>query len=81
VLAQTRFDAWARSTLPARRDEIVDELVSEHARVSGDAFKIDSSHWGIHGLIPVDGDVILAKFDSRSEAQDAIQQLWELERR
>ena len=62
-----------------RRRQIVDELVFEHARVSGDAFQIDSCHWAIHGLFPVDGDVILAKFDTPTEARAAIEELWDVE--
>jgi hypothetical protein len=65
---------------PARRSgpvqQIVDDLVYEHARVSGTAFPIDSHTWAIHGFIAVDGDVIMATFGSRDLATAAIQQLW-----
>ena len=61
------------------QQEVLDGLVHQHARVSGDAFPIDAHSWGIHGFIAVDGDVIIAAFGSREEARDAINRLWEAE--
>ena len=55
----------------------VGELIYEHSLVSGEPFPLDTTSWAIHGFIPVDGDVILAKFDSQNDAQAAIAQLWE----
>jgi uncharacterized protein YbjT (DUF2867 family) len=81
VLAQTRFDDWARSRRSMRcipHRELIDELLTEHAQVSGDPFQLDAGHWAIHGIIPVAGDVILAKFESPAEARAAIEELWEI---
>ena len=61
------------------REQIVGELVVEHAQVSGGPVQIDERHWAIHGLIAVDGDVMLAKFDDPTEAQTVIELLWEVE--
>jgi uncharacterized protein YbjT (DUF2867 family) len=82
VLAQTRFGDWVRSPQAAEhrhREQIVGELVVEHAQVSGGPIRIDERHWAIHGLIAVDGDVMLAKFDDPTEAQTVIELLWEVE--
>jgi hypothetical protein len=58
---------------------IIEDLVYEHVRVSGDTFQIDTHTWVIHGFIAVDGDVIMAKFDSQDDADAAIQRLWQAE--
>ena len=42
---------------------VVQQLIEQHARVSGDIVPIDGHTWAIHGLIAVDGDVIMAEFD------------------
>jgi hypothetical protein len=60
-------------------EDVLNELVYEHARVSGDTFPIDAQSWAIHGFIAVDGDVIMATFSSREEAQRAIRRLWQIE--
>lgn len=55
---------------------LLDELMHEQVRVSGGPFLLDAATWAIHGFIPVDGDVILATFQSRLEAEVAITRLW-----
>jgi hypothetical protein len=60
---------------------VVEDLVYEHARVSGETFQIDAETWAIHGFIAVDGDVIMATFDSRDDAVAAIAHLWAAEQR
>ena len=59
--------------------EIVQALIDQHARVDRDIVPIDTSTWAIHGLIAVDGDVIMAEFTSMSEAEAAVVQLFETE--
>ena len=42
--------------------EIVQALIDQHAHVDRDIVPIDTSTWAIHGLIAVDGEVIMAEF-------------------
>jgi hypothetical protein len=58
------------------RRRIVEDLAYEHVRVAGNVVQIDRSTWAIHGLIAVDGDVILAEVASLDDARAAIEQLW-----
>ncbi len=50
-------------------------LVAENASVSGDVVQLEENLWGIHGVIPVDGDVLMAEFDSYDEATSTLEQL------
>jgi hypothetical protein len=61
--------------------QIVEELIEVHARVARDVVQIAPSTWAIHGPIAVDGEVIMAAFESRAAADVAIDQLWSAERR
>ena len=53
----------------------LDELIREGAAIVGDVAKISDDIWAIHGVIPVDGDVILAEFGSYDEARSVLDQL------
>lgn len=64
---------------PSHRDVSVEEILELRARVSGDIFEVDPHTWAIHGFIPVDGEVILAEFDSPQTAQFILDQLAETE--
>ena len=63
------------------RRELVflEELVEEHATIAGDVVEIDTHTWAIHGSIAVDGDVIMAEFDSEEHAQTVLGELSEEE--
>jgi hypothetical protein len=50
----------------------LEELVAEHATVAGDVVEIDSHTWAIHGSIAVDGDVIMAEYESEATARIAL---------
>ena len=50
-------------------------LLGAHATVAGDLVEIDVDTWAIHGSIAVDGDVIMAEYDTRDEARRALEQL------
>jgi hypothetical protein len=59
------------------------ELISAHTPVAGDIVQIGATTWGIHGSFPVDGDVIVAEYDSLESARAALAQLppnWDPER-
>ena len=48
------------------------EFVNNNLRVAGDVVEISANTWAIHGIIPVDGDVIVAEFGTYAEARDAL---------
>ena len=58
-----------------RGQPIIQELIDEHALISCDIVVIDSHTWAIHGLIAVDGDILMAEFDSFEEATAAVEQI------
>ena len=64
----------------AADQQIIEGLIQVHARVARDVVKIAASTWAIHGPIAVDGEVIMAQFNSRDAADAAINQLWSAER-
>ena len=55
--------------------EIVQALIDQHARVARDIVPIDNDTWAIHGLIAVDGEVIMAEFTDMREAEAAVVRL------
>ena len=60
-------------------EQIIEDLIQVHARVARDVVQIAPSTWAIHGPIAVDGEVIMAQFNSRAAADLAIAQLWSAE--
>ncbi len=60
---------------PDRQLLFLEELVEEHATVAGDVVEIDTHTWAIHGSIAVDGDVIMAEFDTQDEARAVLNEL------
>ncbi len=50
----------------------IEALIDEHVLVDCYLFPIDTETWAIHGFIAVDGNVIVAEFDDRQEAEAAI---------
>ena len=61
--------------------QTVEGLIQLHARVARDVVQIAASIWAIHGPIAVDGEVIMAAFNSRDAADAAIDELWSAEKR
>jgi hypothetical protein len=60
--------------------QIIEYLIQVQARVARDVVQIAPTTWAIHGPIAVDGEVIMAEFNSREGADAAIDQLWSAER-
>lgn len=64
---------------PARRRnpdlELIEVLIDERVRVDCNVILIDEHTWAIHGTIAVDGNVILAEFDSQDEAEAALERI------
>jgi hypothetical protein len=61
---------------PLRREpaemQIIEALIDEHVRVDCNLVPIDENTWAIHGSIAVDGNVILAEFGNREDAEAAL---------
>ena len=53
----------------------LEEMVEEHATISGDVLEVDAHTWAIHGQIAVDGDVIMAEFESEEHARIVLGEL------
>ena len=60
---------------PDRELVFLEELVEEHATIAGDVIEIDTHTWAIHGSIAVDGDVIMAEFDTEEHARHVLEEL------
>jgi hypothetical protein len=60
---------------PERHLEFLRALLVENASIDGDVFEIDQDAWAIHGVIPVDGEVLLAGFETYDEANRVLDQL------
>jgi hypothetical protein len=59
----------------------LEELVEEHATIEGDVIEIDAHTWAIHGSIAVDGDVIMAEYESEEHARVVLDELSRAEHR
>jgi hypothetical protein len=53
----------------------LEELVEEHASIAGDVIEVDAHTWAIHGSIAVDGEVIMAEYDTEEHARFVLQEL------
>jgi hypothetical protein len=60
---------------PKRQLEFLRELLAENASIGGDVLEIAKSTWAIHGVIPVDGEVLMAEFETYDEAILVLYQL------
>jgi hypothetical protein len=61
-----------RHKLSEADERVVAEVVDEHILVSCDLVAIDERTWAIHGSIAVDGEVLVAEFDNRADAEAAL---------
>ena len=55
--------------------EFLEVLVEENASIAGDVVQLTEHLWAIHGFIPVDGDVLMAEFESYEAATTVLEQL------
>jgi hypothetical protein len=62
-----------------RQLTFLEELVGEHATVAGDVIEIGAHTWAVHGFIAVDGDVIMAEYDTEEHARIALDELFTAE--
>ena len=56
--------------------QVIEALIVEGVKVDCDIVQIDPQTWALHASIAVDGEVIVAEFDTRGDAETALQQLW-----
>ena len=59
----------------------LEELVQEQATIAGDVIELDTHTWAIHGSIAVDGDVLMAEFESEEHARIVLAELAAIEHR
>jgi hypothetical protein len=64
-----------RHELPASAERIVQELVDERLHAWCELVLVDEQTWAILGSIAYEGEVILAEFEHREDAQLALEQL------
>ena len=57
------------------RLQFLRDLVAGNASIAGDVVLLRDNLWAIHGFIPVDGDVLMAEFDSYDQAITILDQL------
>jgi hypothetical protein len=53
----------------------LNELIEEHATVAGDIAEVGLNTWAIHGVIAMDGEVMMAAFASYEQARIVLDQL------
>jgi hypothetical protein len=58
-----------------RQLRFIQELLAENVQIAGDVAEIATNTWAIHGVIPVDGDVLVAEFDTYDEANVVLDEI------
>lgn len=58
----------------ATAEPVVQALIAEHCHASCSLTAIDQRTWAILGSIAYDGEVILAEFETREDAEIALEQ-------
>jgi hypothetical protein len=65
----------SRARQPDQQLEFLRVLLEENAVIDGDILQVRESMWVIHGVIPVDGDVLMAEFESYDAARSVLDEL------
>lgn len=62
---------------PSHHPELrfLEGLVNQYAIVAGDVLAVDSNLWAIHGIVPRDGEIIMAEFDRPEAARSVLSDL------
>lgn len=68
-------DGPDRSVSSDAQLEFLEVLVEENASIAGDVVEIREDLWAIHGFIPVDGDVLMAEFETYEQAATVLEEL------
>jgi hypothetical protein len=61
--------------LPSAEQRNIEALIDEHVDVSCELIALDEHQWAIRGWIPVEGEVLLARFDNEADARAALDEL------
>ena len=64
---------------PDGRLRFLQGQLEDHAQIAGDLVEVAGHIWAIHGSIALDGEVIMAEFDTQDEARAALRELFESE--
>jgi hypothetical protein len=70
-----------RDRHPDRQVQFLLELLEENASIDGDVLMISTGTWAIHGDIPVDGEILMAEFDTYEEARAVLDEVGRKTRR
>ncbi len=54
---------------PDRQLLFLREQVDDNATIAADITEVAGNTWAVHGAIPVDGEVIMAEFDTYDQAK------------
>jgi hypothetical protein len=60
---------------PDRQLQLLRGLLEDNGAVECDVLKIGTDTWAIHGVIPVDGEVLMAEYDSYEAARHALDEV------
>jgi hypothetical protein len=58
---------------PAQRN--LEALIDERVAIECELIALDEHQWAIRGWVPVEGEVIVARFDNHADAHAALDQL------
>jgi hypothetical protein len=64
-----------RGEQPDRQLPFLQRLIGERATIAGDIVEVGTDAWAIHGSIPVDGEVLIAEYDTPEQAHIALGRL------
>ena len=65
----------SRDRDPDRQLQFLRDLLDENAWIDGDVLEIGNDAWAIHGVIPYDGEVLMAEFDTYDQANHVLDQV------
>lgn len=74
-IARWLASADSRHELSRSDLQVVEALIDERYPFDCDVIQVNENTWAIHGPIPVDGEVILAEFSTREDAEVALELL------
>lgn len=61
--------------VPAHHDGPIDDVVDLRVNITADVVEVGGHRWAIYGSIPVDGNVLVAEYDSFAEARSVLADL------
>ena len=64
-----------RSKDPDRQLQLLRVLLQDKGTIDCDVLEIATGTWAIHGDIPVDGEILMAEFDTYEEARYVLDQV------